>query len=75
MFGKICMHTKMIHMYTTEALDEVAPIKTFNIRSHYRFGLSDKTKEAMHERDFSKLGFVELPQCLKNILTYRWKGT
>ena len=28
-----------------EALDEVAPIKTFTIRSQYRFGLSENTKE------------------------------
>ena len=34
-----------------EALDEVAPIKTFKIKSTFKFGLSENTKELMKERD------------------------
>ena len=30
--------------YTNEALDEVAPYKTFKIKSQYKFGLSEDTK-------------------------------
>ena len=30
-----------------KALDQAAPIKTFNIRSSHRFGLSDSTKGLM----------------------------
>ena len=40
--------------FIEEALDELAPIKTFTIRSHYKFGLTDKTKELMHERDVTR---------------------
>ena len=30
--------------YTAEVLDELAPFKTFKIRSQYKFGLSEMTK-------------------------------
>ena len=30
-----------------EALDEVAPFKTFTVRSHHKFGLSDETEKTM----------------------------
>ena len=33
------------------ALDKVAPIKDFTIRSNHRFGLSDSTKKLMKKRD------------------------
>jgi hypothetical protein len=33
------------------ALDKVAPIKDFTIRSNHRFGLSDSTKKLMKQRD------------------------
>ena len=46
--GKV--FTKII----TEALDETAPVKTFSVRSHYRFGISDETKELMQERDSTR---------------------
>ena len=32
----------------SDALDEVAPIKSFTIKSHYKFGLSGDTKEMMN---------------------------
>ena len=34
------------------ALDNAAPLKTFKIRSNYRFGLSENTKELMKKRLF-----------------------
>ena len=37
-----------------DALDEVAPVKTFLIRSQYKFGLSVDTKELMHKRDVTR---------------------
>ena len=37
-----------------EALNEVAPIKSFKIRSHHRFGLSDQTKKLMNDRDLAR---------------------
>ena len=37
-----------------EALDEVAPMKTCRIKSSYKFGLSEKTKELMRARDLTR---------------------
>ena len=37
-----------------EALDEVAPLKTFKIRSHHKFGLSEHTKKLMKKRDIAR---------------------
>ena len=34
-----------------EALDEIAPYKTFTIKSNYKFGISNNTKEMMKKRD------------------------
>ena len=35
----------------TESLDELAPIKTFIVRSHHKFGVSEETKKLMIKRD------------------------
>ena len=35
-------------------LDEVAPIKTFNIKSTFKFGLSESTKELIQKRDHTR---------------------
>ena len=37
-----------------ESLDEIAPIKTFSIKSNYVFGLSNKTKDLMKKRDAAR---------------------
>ena len=34
-----------------DALNDVAPVKSFTIKSNYKFGISDETKKVMHERD------------------------
>ena len=34
-----------------ETLDEVAPFRSFTVKSHYKFGLSDETKCLMQKRD------------------------
>ena len=44
---KVKVYNRMI----TEALDEVAPIKTFKVKSQYKFGISDSTKVLMAKRD------------------------
>ena len=36
-------------------LDVCAPFKTFKIKSHYKFGLSDETKDLMLKRDNTRL--------------------
>ena len=33
------------------ALDEVAPYKTFTVKSNYKFGISPETKKLMKQRD------------------------
>ena len=38
---------KIFTQYIEEALDEVAPIKSFTVKSNYKFGLSEKTKKLM----------------------------
>ena len=45
--GKVVLYNKAIQ----EALDEIAPISTFKVRSHHKFGLSDQTKALMKTRD------------------------
>ena len=35
----------------TESLDEIAPIKTFSVKTKYIFGLSSAIKEMMKKRD------------------------
>ena len=34
-----------------EGLNELAPYKLFTVKSHYKFGLSDNTKNMMEQRD------------------------
>ena len=46
--------TRMVDIFNANvlsALDEIAPIKTFKIRSNHRFGLSESTRELMKKRD------------------------
>ena len=39
----------------TQALDPIAPIKTFTVRSNHRFGLSDSMKELIKKRDQTRM--------------------
>ena len=46
-----------VKIYSTlmkEALDEVAPIKNFKVRSNYIFGISEATKSLMDKRDLAR---------------------
>ena len=47
---KVELFTSLIN----ESLDEVAPYGTFTIRSNYKFGLSELTKEMMKKRDAAR---------------------
>ena len=45
---------KMVDIFNANvqaALDQVAPVKSFKIRSNHRFGLSESTRELMRKRD------------------------
>ena len=47
----------MVEIFTdniNKALDEVAPLKTFTVKSNYRFGLSQETKDLMKQRDSTR---------------------
>ena len=49
---------KAVEIYTqivNSALDEIAPNKTFTIKSQYRFGITEKTKKLMKDRDNARL--------------------
>ena len=44
----------MVEWFTqlvNEALDQVAPFKTFTVKLRYKFGLSEQTKIMMKKRD------------------------
>ena len=41
-----------------EALDEIAPFKSFTVRSQHRFGVSDRTKKLMKSRDETRLNIA-----------------
>ena len=47
---KVDIFTKLV----TEALDNVAPMSTFTVRTNHVFGLSDKTKDLMKKRDLAR---------------------
>ena len=62
----------MVRIYTelnTEALDICAPYKSFTIKSHYKFGLSDETKDLMLKRDNTRLKIKNAEMTEKIILT------
>ena len=49
----------MVEIFTanvTEVMDEITPIKTFKIKSHHKFGLSEVAKEIMRQRDKCREG-------------------
>ena len=48
-----------------EALDEIAPLKTFSVKSNYIFGLTHKTKELMKKRDEARLKAKEAQKAQK----------
>ena len=56
-----------------EALDEVAPIKNFKIKSSYKFGLSDKTKELMRIRDHTRNQIKNSTNQEKQILLIKYR--
>ena len=39
---------------TNKALDIVAPFKTFQVKSNYKFGISTETKDIMRDRDLTR---------------------
>ena len=55
------------------ALDSVAPVKTFTIRSNHKFGLSDSTKELMKKRDTTRKSIQSATGTEKQVLVQQYK--
>ena len=58
---------------TNEALDEVAPFKTFKIKSQYKFGLSEETKKLIYKRDRTRSSISKATSSEKPLLIKQYK--
>ena len=58
---------------TDKALDEIAPFKTFQIKSNYKFGISIETKELMHQRDITRNSIKKAKGSERLILSSKYK--
>ena len=58
---------------TEKALDEVAPYKSFLVKSNYKFGISAKTKELMRKRDTTRANIKKAKGNERSILTSKYK--
>ena len=56
-----------------EALDEVAPFKTFTVKSHYKFGISEQTKILMEQRDRTRNNIKTAGAQQKGTLLIKYK--
>ena len=56
-----------------ESLDEVAPYKTFTVKSHYKFGISEETKELMAKRDQTRMNIKTAGQNEKGALLIKYR--
>ena len=57
-----------------EALDEIAPMKSFTVRTQHKFGLSDRTKKLMADRDRTRLSIANgNSESQKKILLKKYK--
>ena len=68
---------EMVRLFTDKvnrALDRVAPVKTFTIRSNHRFGLSDSTKELMKKRDKTRRSIQASSGKEKQVLLQQYKA-
>ena len=67
--NKVRQFTKNIE----EALDEIAPMKTFAIKSQYKFGLSQETKDLMKKRDQLRKNLSTASHSEKSIILTQYK--
>ena len=56
------------------ALDRVAPVKSFKVRSNHRFGLSENTKELMRKRDCTRNSISKASPLEKQTLQKQYKA-
>ena len=55
------------------ALDQIAPVRTFTIRSNHRFGLSENTQELMKKRDSTRKSIKDAGSQEKAVLLEKYK--
>ena len=66
----------MVNVFTsniTEGIDEIAPVKTFTVKTHHKFGLSDATKKIMSERDNCRIKMKNASSNDRKILHTKYK--
>ena len=56
-----------------ECLNEVAPYKLFNVKSHYKFGISESTKKLMEQRDKTRADVSNTRGSHKSVLVTKYK--
>ena len=66
----------MVEIFTSNintSLDNVAPVKSFTVKSHYRFGLSEASKELMIKRDNARAAISKAGPSEKIVLLNKYK--
>ena len=66
----------MVEIFTTNinsALDSVAPLKNFQVKSNYKFGISNETKELMKLRDLTREKIKSAKGNERQILSIKYK--
>ena len=58
---------------TKECLDEIAPVKSFTVRSNYKFGISEETKKLMADRDQTRMKIKKSENNQKALLMVKYK--
>ena len=56
-----------------ECLDKIAPFKSFIVKSHYKFGISNVTKEIINKRDHTRQNISKAGPTEKQILITKYK--
>ena len=64
---------KLFTTFIDAAMDEIAPIKTFTVKSNYRFGLSENIKKLMKQRDVTRSNISKANNQQKTVLMKKYK--
>ena len=65
---------KVFSLNINEALDDIAPYRTFTIKSGYKFGISEKTKQLMKDRDINRKRISQSKGQEKSTLQQKYKN-
>ena len=64
---------EIFSQFIEEALDEIAPIKSFKVKSRYKFGLSAETKMLMASRDLTRKNISKANDSNRAVLVKKYK--